>query len=99
MRDHAKPVRDRLKGFDLVVHAGLCAPPGTLMHKGAVGRIHETDDAVVDGAIQNRGDLNHAIGFGGERESAASPERSGSVVAGRRERPTHSRLDPGRGRW
>ena len=39
------------------------------MHKGTVGRVHESDDAVVDGAVQNRRNLDHAIGFGRERET------------------------------
>ena len=54
MGNHAKPVGDRLEGLRFVVHAGFGPPPGTLVHKGTVGRVHESDDAVVDGAVQDR---------------------------------------------
>ena len=51
MRDHAKSVWDRFKRFSLVVHARLRTPPGTLMDEGTVRRIHESHNAVVDGAV------------------------------------------------
>ena len=39
------------------------------MDEGAMGRVHQADDAVVDGAIQQRRNMNHPIGRRGERQS------------------------------
>ncbi|CAE6715881.1 hypothetical protein NSPZN2_11445 [Nitrospira defluvii] len=69
VRHHPEPVGDGLEGLCLVVHAGLGSPPRALVDEGAVRGIHEPDDAVVDGTIQDRGDLDHAIGRGRQRKA------------------------------
>lgn len=39
------------------------------MDEGAMGWIHEADDAVVDGAIEDGRDLHHAVGRGWQRQT------------------------------
>ena len=45
---HAKAVGDGLEILLLLVNAVAIAPPPRLMNEGAVGRVHEADDAVID---------------------------------------------------
>src|ERR1700761_4764995 len=52
MRGHAESLRDRLEVLVLLVNAGAGAPPPRLVDEGAMGRIHQTDDAVVHVAGQ-----------------------------------------------
>ena len=47
---HPEPVRNRLELLGLLVNAVPAAPPGALMHEGAVRGIHQSHDPVVDRA-------------------------------------------------
>ena len=48
MRAHAKAVGDGFEILFLFVNAVLRAPPPCLVDEGAVGRVHQADDAVID---------------------------------------------------
>jgi len=48
VRTHAEAVRNGFEVFLLFVNAVLGAPPPCLVDEGAVGGIHEADDAVVN---------------------------------------------------
>jgi len=52
MRQHPKPLRNRLKVFLLLVNTSPASPPPRLMHKRPMRRIHQPDDAVIDIARQ-----------------------------------------------
>src|SRR5689334_16823957 len=61
MRAHAEPVWNGLELLLFFVNAVAGAPPPRLVHKGPVGRIHETDDPVIDGAGQFGGEISGLV--------------------------------------
>ena len=48
MRAHAEAVRDRFEVLLLLVNTVAAAPPPCLVYEGAVSRVHQANDAVVD---------------------------------------------------
>ena len=50
--DHGEAVLARLEGLGLLMHRLCRPPPPLLMHIGAVGGVHQTDDGVVDMGVE-----------------------------------------------
>jgi hypothetical protein len=54
---HAEAGWQRLKYFRFFMDAGAATPPHTLVHKGTMGWVQQTNDAIIDAASQGGGDV------------------------------------------
>jgi hypothetical protein len=54
---HAEAGWQWLKYFRFFMDAGAAAPPHTLVHEGTMGWVHQTNDAIIDAAGQDSGDV------------------------------------------
>src|SRR5690348_4577648 len=61
MRPDAEARRNRLEHLLLLMNAPLTAPPPRLVNEGAVRRVHQSDDSVVDAQWQVGGEAGDAV--------------------------------------
>ena len=66
---NAKAVGDGLEGLFLYLDAAAAAPPPGLVHKGAVGGVHQSDDAVVHVRGQIGGEVGNAVTLAEDRQA------------------------------